>query len=264
MFDKLIESEPEGADFHNRRRYFMVSSVVVGALFLTAVVISIYASDYGLGSNSFELSMMLAPVEMAAVEPEPARQPPAATSQSRDLPTRRENMPSVAENIDPPTSTSVVQNNQQTRPPVPFQLGPLDSTPGDSGSGNGRDQTGPGTGDVGIAKSPEPTENTVIPEPPPVKAPKTIVSGGVVNGKAKYLPVPTYPPPAKAVGAFGKGDVQVIIDESGKVVSATAVSGNPLLRKAAEQAARNAVFSPTYLTNVAVKVTGVIVYNFTR
>ena len=51
MFDKLIVSEPEGADFKNRRSYFMVSSIVVGALFLTAVVISIYSADIGLGND---------------------------------------------------------------------------------------------------------------------------------------------------------------------------------------------------------------------
>ena len=67
MFDKLIASEPEGADFKNRRSYFMVSSLVVGVLFLTAVVISIFAADFGLGSSSFELTQMIAPPEMAAV-----------------------------------------------------------------------------------------------------------------------------------------------------------------------------------------------------
>ena len=64
--------------------------------------------------------------------------------------------------------------------------------------------------------------------------------------------------------AQGKVDVQVFIDETGRVLSANAVSGHPLLRNAAEQAARNARFTPTYLSKVPVKVTGVIVYNFTR
>jgi len=56
--------------------------------------------------------------------------------------------------------------------------------------------------------------------------------------------------------------VQVTIDEQGNIVSASAVSGHPLLRQAAEQAARQAQFAPTLLEGVPVKITGVIVYNF--
>ena len=73
MFDKMIESQTEGAEFKNRRGYFLVSSVVVGILFMTAVVISIFAADFGLGSSSFELAEMIAPVDMAAAEPEPPK-----------------------------------------------------------------------------------------------------------------------------------------------------------------------------------------------
>lgn len=56
--------------------------------------------------------------------------------------------------------------------------------------------------------------------------------------------------------------VQVLIDERGNVVSATAVSGHPLLRAAAVSAARSARFSPTMLSGQPVKVSGVITYNF--
>lgn len=91
--------------------------------------------------------------------------------------------------------------------------------------------------------------------------PKTI-SGGVLNGKAQNLPTPEYPAAAKAVKASGTVNVQVTIDEDGNVTSANAVSGHPLLRSAAEEAARQAKFPPTQLSGQAVKVTGVIVYNF--
>jgi protein TonB len=62
----------------------------------------------------------------------------------------------------------------------------------------------------------------------------------------------------------GKVDIQVTIDESGNVISAKAASGSPFLRNAAENAAWKARFSPTILNGTPVKVTGVIVYNFTR
>ena len=91
--------------------------------------------------------------------------------------------------------------------------------------------------------------------------PKTI-SAGVVNGKAKTLPVPEYPAEAKAVKAAGAVNVQVTIDENGNVISAAATSGHSLLRASAVEAARQAKFSPTLLSGKPVKVTGVIVYNF--
>jgi TonB family protein len=90
----------------------------------------------------------------------------------------------------------------------------------------------------------------------------TSVSGGVVNGKATSLPKPPYPAAAKAVKAGGAVSVQVLIGEEGNVVSASAVSGHPLLRAAAEQAARSAKFSPTLLCGEKVKVSGIITYNF--
>jgi TonB family protein len=88
------------------------------------------------------------------------------------------------------------------------------------------------------------------------------ISGGVLNGKATNLVQPTYPPAAKAVRASGAVNVQVTIDEKGDVISASAVSGHPLLRASAVAAAREAKFSPTLFSGKPVKVTGVIVYNF--
>ena len=58
--------------------------------------------------------------------------------------------------------------------------------------------------------------------------------------------------------------VQVTVDEDGKVISANAVSGHALLRPAAVQAAYAARFSPTKISGQAVKVTGVIQYNFVQ
>lgn len=88
------------------------------------------------------------------------------------------------------------------------------------------------------------------------------ISGGVLNGKAVSLPKPPYPPAAKAVRASGSVSVQVLVDEKGNVISASAVSGHPLLRAAAAAAAREAKFSPTLLSGTPVKVSGVITYNF--
>ena len=99
----------------------------------------------------------------------------------------------------------------------------------------------------------------VAPQPPPRRAP---ISGGVLNGKAISLPRPPYPPIARSAHATGPVDVQVLVDEVGRVISATAVRGHPLLRQAAVAAARQARFRPTLLAGQAVKVTGVITVNF--
>jgi TonB family protein len=92
--------------------------------------------------------------------------------------------------------------------------------------------------------------------------PKGAISGGVLNDKAISLPNPSYPPIAKAAHASGTVTVQVTIDESGKVISARAVGGHPLLQAAAVEAAEQARFTPTRLSGQPVKVTGVLTYNF--
>jgi TonB family protein len=101
----------------------------------------------------------------------------------------------------------------------------------------------------------------VEPETKTSSAVKTI-SGGVLNEKAISLPKPPYPPVARAAKASGTVVVQVTVDENGNVVSASAVSGHPLLQAGAVAAARGAKFSPTKLSGQPVKVTGVIQYNF--
>jgi TonB family protein len=88
------------------------------------------------------------------------------------------------------------------------------------------------------------------------------VNGGILNGKAVSLPVPSYPETASAVKAGGAVSVQVTIDESGSVISATAVSGHPILRAASVDAAKLAKFAPTLLDGHPVKVMGIVTYNF--
>jgi TonB family protein len=84
------------------------------------------------------------------------------------------------------------------------------------------------------------------------------VSEETLNQEATSLPKPVYPKAAKAVRASGAVKVEVEVDEKGNVTSAKSVSGHPLLRQAAEQAAKQAKFKPT-----GAKVKGIIVYNFT-
>ena len=81
--------------------------------------------------------------------------------------------------------------------------------------------------------------------------------------KAASLPKPEYPSAAKAVKATGAVNVQTTIDENGNVVFAKASGGHPLLQQAAETSAKNAKFIVTKGALEIVKITGVLVYDFT-
>jgi TonB family protein len=89
------------------------------------------------------------------------------------------------------------------------------------------------------------------------------VSGGVLQGMAIKKAQPPYPPIARAARASGAVQVQVTISETGEVTEASVISGHPLLRDAALQAARQWLFKPTELSGVPVKVQGILTFNFT-
>jgi TonB family protein len=112
-------------------------------------------------------------------------------------------------------------------------------------------------------------------EMPPVEMPHDICGGtdafpanpgsiwaGVLNRKATIKPAPNYPPIAKAARAGGTVAVWVLIDESGKVVWSQALSGHPLLRQSAMQAACSARFSRVATDGPHVRVSGVLTYTF--
>jgi len=90
-----------------------------------------------------------------------------------------------------------------------------------------------------------------------------LVSGGVLNGKAVSLPTPFYPNGVRQRGLISVA-VRVTIDEKGKVVAARAQPGDVerIFIPIAEQAAKEARFSPSYLCGEPVRVTGIIIYNF--
>lgn len=88
---------------------------------------------------------------------------------------------------------------------------------------------------------------------------KTPLNGGMLNGKAIYLPRPEVSGDANGIVL-----VQVLVDEQGSVIDAKAVSGPQNLHAASVSAARLARFMPTMLSGVPVQVSGTISYNFVR
>ena len=90
----------------------------------------------------------------------------------------------------------------------------------------------------------------------------SVINGGILNGKTTSMPMPAYPEAARAVNATGSVAVKITVDENGDVISAEAVSGHPLLRAAAVEAARLAKLAPTRLNGQPIKVSGILTYNF--
>jgi TonB family protein len=107
------------------------------------------------------------------------------------------------------------------------------------------------------------------PPPPPLLPPKeNPVSKkedalkNVLQGEAIRRVQPQYPATARMYNAAGQVRVQVDISETGRVTSAKAISGHPLLRDAAEIAARKWIFKPTTLDSVPVTTRIVLNFNF--
>jgi protein TonB len=157
------------------------------------------------------------------------------------------------------------------RPGQAYRIGSV-NTPGVSGGPVGPDAgDGPeGGGDIGPsvpvsggegpppAPTPAPTpRHTPQRETGPLRLASTVISSKTID-----KPAPPYPAIARAAGVQGPVAVQILVDEQGRVISAKATSGNPLLQPAAVQAAYRARFTPTLLGDRAVKVTGSITYNF--
>lgn len=273
MFDQLVESKSNARE--NRRKGEFLLGIGFLAVFtlLTAWTVSLFGKDFGMGGDDLALTTLVAPVPVPDEEPPPEPEKPKEQQKQPDVDVRKELIQNIMQSpVKPPDSTSVTKNPvKEMRLDRMTKLGSTDSDTGarvDPGvsrvvadGGTGGLSTGTGTAptgaDTGDDEPPPPPK--AKPTPPP--APKT-VSGGVLNGKATSLPKPAYPAAAKAVRAGGSVSVQVLISETGSVISASAVSGHPLLRAAAESAARGARFSPTLLSGQPVKVSGVITYNF--
>lgn len=268
MLDQLVESRNTSGENTRKGGFLLTTLVIMSAILISAWMYSLFAKDYAMGGSDLELTTLVAPpVVDEAPEPEPEKAP---EQKAPNVDVRTEIIQSMMESPKPPKEISTAKNTIPPRDPNKYTVkgntnfsaenapppdykGPVNT--GGSGSnagGNGGD----GGADVGGGAPPPP------PAPKPKPPPKQI-SGGVLNGKATSLPTPAYPAAARSMHISGKVTVQVLIDEDGNVVSASAASGHPLLKAAAVSAARRAKFSPTKLSGQPVKVSGVITYNFT-
>jgi protein TonB len=272
MFDSLVESGSHKDDLARKGSFFLGTLAVYGVIIAVLIVLSIYLYNESLPSDNLELMTMVAPVP---VQNQPEQQPdkpaeakPAEASPDRQVATRTEFVASALDPTKVPERVSAVASKVPPVPPGGAVRGTSNTDPVGGNTGP-IGPVGPGTGGTGTGGgAPVVVSNDDEPPPPPkptptpVPKPRAPISGGVLNGKAISKPQPAYPPIAKAARASGTVTVQVTVDESGKVISARAAGGHPLLQQAAVQAAYQARFSPTLLSGQPVKVNGVITYNF--
>jgi TonB family protein len=214
-----------------------------------------------------------------------AAPPPNVTAQSRGL---EANAPDPAKQTTPPRNEAQGNNNAAV---TPTQPPPPPSAPG----GAKPTEPPPTAATVQTPVAPA-TPAKANAEPPPGEAPKvsppapppTGGSAATTNPAeagdpktnapaAKTAPVPlatpaepvfkvtpTYPLTAQKMRVTGTVEVQVLIDEQGKVTKATAVSGQYVLRPAAEDALMKWKFKPATLRGVSIKSELVVSVSFIR
>ena len=264
MFTNLIESDSHRQEFKRRSSFFLATVAAYALILSAAGVASIYAYDAHLEAQSSDITLLSwVPPVTRAPEVRPRINEPIHRSTPSNAPVDR----SVTESV---RTVAVAQTNDPTR--VPDNVGTRASeVPPVTGAFHLGDRNvdppsaGPNTSGNCVACNSTPPVVRVEETPPtstPVKPPTQGVTSIVLTSKAVSLPQPPYPPLAIQIRVGGPVSVQILVDESGRVVAAHAVSGHPFLTRSAEEAAQRARFTPTLLNGVPVKVQGVITYNF--
>jgi protein TonB len=266
MFTNLIESESHRKEFKRRSSFFLVTVAAYALILFSAGVASIYAYDARLEAQSSDLTLLnwIPPVTAAPARPPRETQPrPVHRSSPSNAPVDRN--VAIAERVSPTARTndpSKVPDHPGTvaskDPPVtgPVRLSNRNVDPPSIGLTNsGNCVTCTGT-------TPVVRVEETAPAPAVVKPKTQTVTSSMLIAKVVSLPKPSYPPMARQIRVFGPVSVQIVVDEQGKVISAQPVSGHPLLVSAAKEAALHARFTATVLNGQAVKVQGVITYNF--
>jgi periplasmic protein TonB len=254
MFDTLIESTKQKRSRRTGRVFAVTCAAYAAALL--ALGIGTILSFSPVLAESYALLLPVVPPVPGKPEPAPRQSQPqklAAEPAPRFVPPERP--------IEIPPAESV-----QSRPRLTFAATNGPGIPLGLGDPTGIDGM-TGDNDSAPPAPPEPRKPAKADPPPPAPEPKpqglTRVSEGVLAGGAIRKSKPAYPPIAKAARASGAVQVQVTISEEGAVIGAVVLNGHPLLRAAALDAARQWTFSPTRLSNVPVKVQGILTFNFT-
>jgi protein TonB len=146
--------------------------------------------------------------------------------------------------------TAPLEVARELKPEEWLDLGTEDGTSG------GVDGGVPG-GVLGAIVGGLPAATAEAPVPAPVRV------SGLVKEPVKLVHVePVYPPVAVAGHVQGVVVIDALIDQRGRVVETTIVRGHPIFEKAAVEAVRQWVYTPTLLDGVPVRVLMTITVSF--
>jgi protein TonB len=262
MFNNLIESTSHAREYKRRGSFLLFTTGVYAVLLVLGGVASIYAYDAHLDAQTTELEILsYIPLTPAEQPPEVIRNTIRPASPSDNQPTRSTRTV-LMDSISNPTNVPVDIGTKASDVPPARPDSVIDRFNADPPTpAFSRVGVPNGTGNTNVITMPDIPPPPLQPAPTPAVA-RTVKISRVLNSEAKLLPKPIYPPLAKQIKVQGTVAVQVLIDENGKVVSAKAVSGHPLLVAESIKAAMGARFSPTIIGDQPVKVSGVITYNF--
>jgi protein TonB len=264
MFNNLVESSSHRGELKRRGSFLFMTIAAYALLFTVAGVVSIQAVDARLNEQDVEIITMMPLIEL----PQPVAQPTAPSTtpttgrnnnpNHSNITIRQSRMDDASNPRSVPESISAEPNRNLPWPVSGIvSIGAHDSNPDGPGVGSGGNSNGTNVAGNNLVVLTDPPPAVIEQRPVPA-----VVRRPVLNGYAVSLPKPPYPDIARRVRAQGTVSVQVLIDISGKVVSAQVVSGHPLLAHAAKNAAFQARFSPTMIGDTPVKVSGLITYNF--
>jgi|SRR5437763_4313324 len=258
MFDQLVESGSHSADLKRKGGFLLGFTIAYLVLIVVGAVAGIMLATANIDQQTLELTALIAPVPVPANQPKQEAKPEKVEI-TKNVDVRKELIADVSRaDLVPKEVSAKASDIPPVRKGVVTMVGGSNS--------NAIAPVAPGNGTGQIISAPTRVEIKDEPPPPaptPKPTPHAPISGGVLNGKAVHLVQPPYPPIARSAHACGAVNVQITIDENGNVLSARPVSGHPLLQAAAGAAARGSKFTPTKLSGQPVKVSGIIVYNFT-
>ncbi len=253
MFEKLVVSTTQRRK-HTTAKFFAGTVLLYAIALASAFVISVVVSDTRLADTNNVTGLTGPPPMSGSTTPKPptSRRPlqadvrpdPNHAMTLEQLMRHRDDRPPVIPNFD----------RLPGGPGLPGNVGPPGFVPG----------SGIPDGDLNVAPPPR-----LDPQPVKSAATTTVTNNGpvrvtstVLQGKAIERRVPVYPELVRRIHLQGDVAIEVIISPEGRVESARAISGHPMLIATALEAARGWRFGPTILNGVPVRVTGVITFVF--
>jgi protein TonB len=247
MFDKLVESTKEKQGRLARRLF--LATVAVYAVALTAIgVATVIGFRPALAEEYDVLSKLMPPPVPSGPDQSPVQ---------------------IKPNLKSTPNLGFVTPDKTATPPNldKLNLEPLkpDLIPGGAPSRIGGDGIIPGAPISKEPPPPPPPTPTPVAKPAATPAPDNVVrlTSKLTQGRVLRRVQPPYPVLAKQAHIQGSVQVQIEISDEGAVTNVTLLSGHPLLREAAFQAAKQWLFIPTELNGQRVRAIGLLTFNFT-